>query len=728
MDFNLQIFLFLALLVGAAKALGGLSIRLGLPVVLGELLAGVIFSPTVLGVLRYRCFTPLAFAPGGDAISLAGFINGVAQLSVVVLMFLAGLETNLGVMKKALDAAFWAASGGVVLPLAGGMLVAHAFGYGWAEAVFVGTVLTATSVSVTAQTLTDFDQLDSKLGTTILGAAVIDDVLGLAVLSVVLAAELPSLHPRGWSGVGVVLTLARLLLFILATIRFGPTSVGWTMNQARRLFGSHADLAASFVIAFLFAFLAQSVAGLAPITGAYAAGLLVASTPSQAEVMSSLRSVTQAFFAPVFFASVGLGINAREWGGQAGFFASVLAVAVLGKVLGCGAGARMRGFSGPEALQVGLGMVPRGEVGLITASIGWTAGLISSEVYSMMIVLVLVTTLLTPILLRIFSKTRMTVGAALAGALLLLVTNTGCAMKKIAVNKIGDAIANGGTVYASDNDPELVRDAVPFSLKLIESLLEESPRHRGLLLAASKGFTEYGYAFIQEGADEMEGRDLEAANAMHTRARQLYLRARDYGLRGLEARHRGFEKGLREDPKGTLRRVTSAKEVPLVYWTAASWGLAISLSKDKPDLVADQPAVEAMIDRALQLDEGFGEGAIHSFLIAYEPSRQGAKGDPLVRSRKHFERAIELSRGQLAGPYVSLAENVCVQRQDKQEFQSLLERALAIDVDAHPESRLENLVMQRRARWLLSRTSELFADGDAGTNAKFAGVGRPAIP
>jgi len=300
--------------------------------------------------------------------------------------------------------------------------------------------------------------------------------------------------------------------------------------------------------------------------------------------------------------------------------------------------------------------------------------------------------------------------AAVASALLVVFTNTGCAVKRIAVNKLGNAIASGGNAYASDDDPELVRSAVPFSLKLMESLLEESPKHRGLLLAACKGFTEYSYAFVQEDADELESKNLAEATRLRARARRLDLRARDYGLRGLEVRHPGFGKAVRNNPPAAVRRITSAKEVPLLYWTAASWGEAISLSKDNPDLIADQPIVEALIDRAYKLDPDFGTGAIDGFLITYEPSRQGAKGDPLARSREHFARAVALSHGQLAGPYVSLAETVSVQKQDRAEFQSLLSRALAIDPDARPEWRLENLLMQRRARWLLARVDELFVE------------------
>ena len=320
------------------------------------------------------------------------------------------------------------------------------------------------------------------------------------------------------------------------------------------------------------------------------------------------------------------------------------------------------------------------------------------------------TTVLSNTPLEFSSLRRQGALAAVACALLVVFNNTGCAAKRMAVNKLGNAIASGGTTYASDDDPELVRSAVPFSLKLMESLLEESPKHRGLLLAACKGFTEFSYAFVQEDADEIESTNLAEATRLRARARRLELRARDYGLRGLEVRHTGFGKALRENPRATVRRITSGKEVPLLYWTAASWGEAISLSKDNPDLIADQPIVEALIDRAYKLDPNFEAGAIDGFLITYEPSRQGAKGDPLARSREHFARAVALSRGQLAGPYVSLAETVSVQKQDRAEFQSLLNRALAVDPDARPEWRIENLLMQRRARWLLGRTDELFVE------------------
>jgi predicted anti-sigma-YlaC factor YlaD len=298
---------------------------------------------------------------------------------------------------------------------------------------------------------------------------------------------------------------------------------------------------------------------------------------------------------------------------------------------------------------------------------------------------------------------------------LLLFLACGCSIRKVAINKIGDALAHSGTTFASDNDPELVKEAIPFSLKLIESLLAESPRHRGLLLAASSGFTEYAYAFVKEAADETEPQNFALSSEMRARARGLFLRARDYGLRGLETRHQGFTAALNKDPQNAVK-AAKAPDVPLLYWTAASWGLAITLSKNEPALIVDQPSVEALVDRALELNESFDQGAIHTFLISYEPVRQGAPGDPYERSRKHFNRAMELSAGFQAGPLISLAESVSVARQDRREFQSLLERALQVDVNARPEYRLANLVMQRRARWLLSRIDELFLNPNATGN------------
>jgi predicted anti-sigma-YlaC factor YlaD len=296
---------------------------------------------------------------------------------------------------------------------------------------------------------------------------------------------------------------------------------------------------------------------------------------------------------------------------------------------------------------------------------------------------------------------------SLLALLVVICGTTGCSIKRMTVNKLGDALATSGTTFASDDDPELVKAAAPFSLKLMESLLAKSPRHKGLLFASASGFTQYAYAFVQQDADELEERDVAASLEMRKRAARLYLRARNYALRGLETAHPGFDTALRTNAVAAVKRLNK-KDVPLAYWSAVSWAAAVSDSKDNPDLIADLPKIEALIDRALELDETFDHGAIHSFLIAYEMSRQDAKGDPATRARQHFDRAMALSAGQMAAPLVSLAEAVSVKNQNVEEFKSLLNQALAINPDAKPEWRLANLVMQRRARWLLARTDELF--------------------
>jgi predicted anti-sigma-YlaC factor YlaD len=307
---------------------------------------------------------------------------------------------------------------------------------------------------------------------------------------------------------------------------------------------------------------------------------------------------------------------------------------------------------------------------------------------------------------RMVMRNQLLSEVLLAG-LVLCCAGSGCSIRRYALNKAADALAESGSTFASDDDPELIKAAAPSSLKLMESFLAENPRHPGLLAAAASGFTQYAYAFVQEDADEAESRDLAAAEALRARARRLYLRAKGYGLRGLEVKHPGFGKALLANPKVTIRTVGKA-DVPLLYWTAAAWASAISLSKDNPEIVGQIPAMESLIDRALDLDESYANGAIHSFMISYEMSRPGAAGDPVARARKHFERALALSHGNDASPFVALAEAVTIQKQDVKEFESLLNRALAINPDANPNTRLVNTVMQRRARWLLSRKSELF--------------------
>jgi predicted anti-sigma-YlaC factor YlaD len=283
---------------------------------------------------------------------------------------------------------------------------------------------------------------------------------------------------------------------------------------------------------------------------------------------------------------------------------------------------------------------------------------------------------------------------------------SGCSVKRYAINQLGNALAGAGSTFASDDDPELIRAAVPFSLKLIESLLAETPRHEGLLLAAAQGFTQYAYAFVQEDADELEDTDKVKATAMRARAAKLYLRARNYGLRGLEIKHPAFAERLKANPKEAVKELRKS-EAPLMYWTAISWGAALSASHDFM-MIPEIPRFEALIDRVLEMDEAYDQGTVHTFMVTYEMSRLSAKADKAARAKEHFDRAVALGGGHQAGPLVAYAEFVLVAQKNKTEFQNMLRQALRLDINASPANRELNLAVQRRARWLLSRTDKLF--------------------
>jgi hypothetical protein len=301
-------------------------------------------------------------------------------------------------------------------------------------------------------------------------------------------------------------------------------------------------------------------------------------------------------------------------------------------------------------------------------------------------------------------------GKALGLALLLgFFTLQGCSLNRFAANRLGDALARGSSVYASDDDPDLVGAAMPFGLKTIESLLVESPHHKGLLLAASSGFTQYAYGFVQTEADFVEDTDLKRATALREQAGRLYRRAMGYGVRGLEEVNPGWLQAFRTEPHSALARFQKADAAQL-YWTAAAWGSVISLNKTDTELGADLPQVEALMHRALELDEGFALGAIYDFYIVYEGARPAAAGGSVERARASLVRALQFSEGHRAAPLVSFAETVDVGIQDRAEFEKLLHQALAIDVNALPEQRLANLIAQRRARWLLARMDQLFVE------------------
>jgi predicted anti-sigma-YlaC factor YlaD len=306
-----------------------------------------------------------------------------------------------------------------------------------------------------------------------------------------------------------------------------------------------------------------------------------------------------------------------------------------------------------------------------------------------------------------------TVGArasrALHFALLLALLGaaSGCSLRKMAARSMADTLSESGTTFSRDEDPELVRDAIPFALKTYESLLETLPEHEGLLLATCSGFTQYAFAFVQTEADLLADTNYEESTRLNGRALKLYLRGRDYCFRGLEIRQQGIAGRLLTDPDRSLGWA-KRDDVPLLYWTGASWGAAISLGLDQPGLVADLPAVRALLGRALALHEDYARGAIHALMISLEALPETMGGSE-ARARRHFVRAVDLSEREDPGPYVTLATSVAQPAQNREEFLSLLDEALAIDPDAHPDGRLATLIAQRRAAHLRSRVDDLFA-------------------
>jgi len=285
----------------------------------------------------------------------------------------------------------------------------------------------------------------------------------------------------------------------------------------------------------------------------------------------------------------------------------------------------------------------------------------------------------------------------------------GC--KSVALKFAADSLASSGEAYASDDDPELVRDAIPFGLKTMESVLEEKPRHEGLLTALASGFTSYAYAFVQQDADfaDWNGK-LDAARAGRERARKLYLRARGYGLRGLDVRRDRFGQRLLAGGKDARAALAEAgkDDVPLLYWTASAWALAIAADKANMAAVAELPTPVAMMERALALDEAWNDGAIHEFFVVLDAGRSAAEGGGPERARAHLDRALALSMKKKLGPRVSFAEGVLVQRQDRDGFVRTLEEVVRADPGEVPRYRLVNILAQQRARALLAHVDDLF--------------------
>lgn len=295
------------------------------------------------------------------------------------------------------------------------------------------------------------------------------------------------------------------------------------------------------------------------------------------------------------------------------------------------------------------------------------------------------------------------------GILLMAPLLASCSIRGMAVNAMADSMTRSSVVYARDDDPELVEDALPFLLKTVEGLLEEAPEHESLLVTACQGFTSYAQAFLAVPADALEEKDLDAARKQRERASKLFVRARHYGLRALELRHSGIVDAMAEDPKQALE-VTDEEDLPVLYWSGAAWAGAINVDKGNMELVADLNIANALLQRANALDPAWNEGAVHEVLISLEAALSGGQGGTIEAARKHFEMAVELSQGNRLGPYVSLAEAVSIKEQNATEFQELLHTALEIDMEASPDDRLANELAHRRAEWLLDHIEDFFID------------------
>ena len=298
--------------------------------------------------------------------------------------------------------------------------------------------------------------------------------------------------------------------------------------------------------------------------------------------------------------------------------------------------------------------------------------------------------------------------AALCAAALSL--GAGCSVRGYAVDTIGDMLATDESVFTADDDIELIGEALPFSLKLVESLLAESPEHPGLLLTAARGYVLYGFAYVQFEAEQAAAEDLERARQLRARARKLYLRALGYALRGLERDHPGLGAALAREPEPALAAVAgeNAEEVAYLYWAASALGLAISVSKDDPGMLARLPEVEALLARALALEESFDGGALHELAVIWASAAPGRRDGEAVE--RHYRRALELSEGLRASLYVAYAMATALPAQRRGDFVALMDRALEIDPEARPGERLQTTIAQRRARWLLGRLDELFLE------------------
>jgi Kef-type K+ transport system membrane component KefB len=376
METTIHMLLPLAGILLGAKAAAQLSHRIGLPAVFGELLLGLALGPSLLGWL----------APNET-------LNLFANIGVILLMFMAGLETDTAALKEAGKVSMLTAIGGVLLPLLAGLAIGNAVGMEWHHALFLGAVLTATSVSISAQTLRELGRLRSREGSTILGAAIIDDVLGVLVFAFVM-----SLAGEG----NMLLTLGKMALFFPIAWFIGDKVVPVVARWEQRMHHREASLAMLLGLVLVYAWAAEVLGSVATITGAYLLGVVVARHTDESHIVHhGTASLGYGFFIPIFFINIGLQAHAEGLLAAPILTTVLVVLAILTKIVGGGAGAWLGGFKPRSALQIGVGMISRGEVALVLAGAGLANGLLNSSLFSVLIVVTLATTLVTPPLLRL---------------------------------------------------------------------------------------------------------------------------------------------------------------------------------------------------------------------------------------------------------------------------------------------------------------------------------------
>lgn len=379
-----SVFKDLAIIIVFAKFFGILARKLKAPQVVGEIIAGLLIGPSILGLVEQT-----------------DFLAEMAEIGVILLMFSAGLETNLKDLLKTGPKAFLIACAGVFVPLVGGALLYMGF-YGVApwgseefyKAVFVGTILTATSVSITVEALKEMGKLKGKVGTTILSAAIIDDVIGIVVLTFVIGFKKPDQSPLKVMGNTVLFFVFAFVVGIIIYKIFKKVDSRYPHTRRIPIIG--------FALCLAFAYIAEKYFGIADITGAYVAGIILCSIQDSNYIAEKMDTNSYMLFGPVFFASIGLKTNIESTTGAILIFsACFVLVGLVTKIIGCGLMSRLCGFKGVDSLKIGVGMMTRGEVALIVAQKGLSAGLLTPVYFTSVILLIIVSSIATPIVLKI---------------------------------------------------------------------------------------------------------------------------------------------------------------------------------------------------------------------------------------------------------------------------------------------------------------------------------------